>query len=280
MAIGPVFWVGTELMGFLTLAAAAVSAFVPPLPEALAPLPDAEPALWIVADGDTKIYLFGTFHALDGRTAWFNDEIKSAFLSSDELILETIVPAPPAPLASAAPIGTVGPIGRVAGSASFLSSTKMVMSAGRSNGMSTAHGADTVLREAAEATGKPVEGLESFEFQLGMFSQLPPAPKPSNAAHQQATMKALSSVLASLQAAWNRGDSEGFAPMLEEMRAKSPAMYRMMFADRNTRWAEWIARRLEQPGTVFVAVGAGHFAGRDSVQAKLSSLGFGTARLN
>jgi uncharacterized protein YbaP (TraB family) len=270
-------------MGFLTIAAA-LSAFVPRTAEAPAPLPDARPALWIVADADTKIYLFGTFHALDGQSAWFNDEVESAFDRSDQLVLETIIPglpAPaPAPAARANPFGAIGPVARVAGSATFLSSTKMVMSAGRSNGMSTAHGADVILSEAAEAAGKPVEGLETFEFQLGMFSQLPPAPKPANPTDKAATVKALSAVLSDLQAAWNRGDAEGFTPMLEQMRAKSPGMYKMMFVDRNARWADWIARRLEQPGTVFVAVGAGHLAGRDSVQAKLSALGFGTARLN
>jgi len=266
-------------MGFLTIAAA-ISAFVPPLAEAPTLLPDAAPALWVVADGDTKIYLFGTFHALDGQSAWFNDEVASAFANSDQLVLETIIPGSPAAVARNKKFDSVGPVARVAGSASFLSSTKLVMSAGRSNGMSTAQGADVILSEAAQAAGKPVEGLESFEFQLGMFSRLPPAPKLASDAEKTATMKALSSVLTDLQAAWNRGDAEGFAPMLEQMRAKSPDMYKMMFVDRNTRWAEWIAKRLEQPGTVFVAVGAGHLAGRDSVQAKLSKLGLGTARLN
>jgi uncharacterized protein YbaP (TraB family) len=266
-------------MGFLTFAAA-IAAFVPPLAEAPAPLPDAAPALWVVADGDTKIYLFGTFHALDGQSDWFNDEVATAFATSDQLVLETIIPGMPTKVAKPKRLDAVGPVARVAGSASFLSSTRMVMAAGRSNGMSAAHGADVVLRDAAEATGKPVDGLESFEFQLGMFSKLPPAPKAASAAQKAATMQALAQVLADLQAAWNRGDAERFAPMLEQMRANSPEMYRMMFVDRNARWADWIARRLEQPGTVFVAVGAGHLAGRDSVQAKLTSLGFGTARLN
>lgn len=266
-------------MAFLTIAAA-IAAFVPPLAEAPAPLPETRPALWVVADADTTIYLFGTFHALDGQSDWFNDQVESAFASSDRLVLETVLPMSPLPAIRRKPVAAVGQIGGVAGSASFLSSTKMVMSASRSNGMSTSHGADIVLSEAALATGKPVEGLESFDFQLGMFNKLPPAPKARNTAEAKATMAALSSTLADLQAAWNRGDSERFAPMLEQMRAKSPDMYRMMFVDRNARWAAWIARRLEQPGTVFVAVGAGHFAGRDSVQAKLSSLGLGTARLN
>ena len=45
----------------------------------VAPLPDAEPAMWVVKDKDTTIYLFGTFHALDGKRDWFNDEVKQAF---------------------------------------------------------------------------------------------------------------------------------------------------------------------------------------------------------
>jgi len=39
---------------------------------------DADPALWVVRDRDTTIYLFGTIHLLDGRT-WFNDEVNIAF---------------------------------------------------------------------------------------------------------------------------------------------------------------------------------------------------------
>jgi uncharacterized protein YbaP (TraB family) len=53
-----------------------------------------------------------------------------------------------------------------------------------------------------------------------------------------------------------------------------------MFTERNANWAGWIAQRLQEPGTVFVAVGAGHLAGRDSVQAKLTELGVKSARIN
>ena len=261
-------------MGQLLFAAAALGSFATPLEAP--PAPADNPALWIVADADTKIYLFGTFHALDGKSNWFSEEIEQAFDSSDELVLETVIPKLP----RLAPVAPPAPVARIAGTASFLSSTKAVMSAGRSKGMSTKHGADTILHDTAEATGKKIDGLESFEFQLGMFDKLPPAPKSAGPAQDAATKQALSNVLTTLQAAWNRGEAESFTPMLEQMRTKSPDMYRMMFVDRNARWASWIAKRLEQPGTVFVAVGAGHLAGRDSVQAKLSMLGLGTARLN
>ena len=93
-------------------------------------------------------------------------------------------------------------------------------------------------------------------------------------------MQAVSNVLATLQDAWNRGDMGTFAPMLEQMRRQSPLTYRTMFTERNGRWAQWIAGRMQQPGTVFVAVGAGHLAGPDSVQTQLATLGVGTTRIN
>ncbi len=49
----------------------------------------------MVRDADTTIYLFGTFHLLDGRP-WFNDEVKTAFDASNELVMEAILPDDPA----------------------------------------------------------------------------------------------------------------------------------------------------------------------------------------
>ena len=139
--------------------AAAVTASAPAGPAAQSHLPDARPAIWVVNDEDTVIYLFGTFHALDGKSAWFNDEVRTAFNASGELVLETLVPEfkpLPAPAPAPVPGFRIQPVGPFAGSASFLTTSKTVMSAGRSRGMSTAQGADTVLREAAEEVGKPV----------------------------------------------------------------------------------------------------------------------------
>ena len=268
------------MIAALFAAAAFTGTFSAP-PAARAPEPDARPALWVVNDEDTIIYLFGTFHALDGRTPWFNDEVQTAFAASDELVLETIVPdlgAPPPP--PPAPMMRMVPVGPYAGSASFLSSSRMVMSAGRDQGMSTDQGADSVLRKAAEQIGKPVDGLESFEFQLGMFSRMPGSQLPSNPTEAARAKAALSNVLTRLQAAWSRGDVEGFTPMLQQMEARSPETYRQIFLNRNARWAQWIARRLKQPGTVFVAVGAGHLAGKDSVQKKLAALNVRSQRIN
>lgn len=265
------------------LITAAVMGTAPMAPAVKAPQAEARPALWVVNDEDTIIYLFGTFHALDGKSIWFKNEVKTAFSASNELVLETLVPEP-TKITAAVPVPPssfrIQPVGPFAGSASFLTTSKAVMSAGRSQGMSTTRGADSVLREAAEEVGKPVAGLETFEFQLGMFSKLPGAPAPKDPAAEARSKAAMAAVLAQLQAAWNRGDVESFTPMLDQMRAKSPATYKLLFNDRNGRWAQWIARRLQQPGVVFVAVGAGHLAGQDSVQNKLAALHVRSQRIN
>jgi uncharacterized protein len=48
---------------------------------------------------------------------------------------------------------------------------------------------------------------------------------------------------------------------------------------RNKAWAQWIRARLDQPGTAFIAVGAGHLGGEGSVQDQLKALGVESARV-
>ncbi len=266
----------------ILLTASMASASVPHSPARLAPPDPVHPAMWKIEDRDTTIFLFGTFHALDGSTHWFKDRVRTAFQASDQLVLETLVPRPQARLAPANWPLSIGRSSVLAQPASFAASTQLVLNAGRRRGMSPGNGADAALRMAAEGSGKPVGALESFEFQINMFSSLraPAQPQPQAQAQDPNVMKALAIALAQLQDAWVRGDMATFAPMLEQMRAQTPQAYRTMFVERNARWASWIAGRMREPGTVFVAVGAGHLAGSDSVQNQLAAIGVGTTRIN
>lgn len=259
------------------LVAAAVAAATPSM--TLAP-PAADPAMFVVHDADTTIYIFGTFHALDGQGEWFSKPVRNAFEHSDELVLETLVPERPGPVAAPNP-GFRPP--SVTPSASFLATTRMAISAGKSQGMRVGNGADMVLRHVAEAEGKPVEGLETLESQLAMFNRLPtghpmPVVRPGQPVAPTA-MESLSQAMADMQTAWKRGDQSVFVNMLDQLRTSSPDTYRMMFTERNARWADWIRARMQSPGTVFVAVGAGHLAGRDSVLVRLAEQGIASQRV-
>jgi len=250
-------------------------------PPSDAPPTDVRPALFAVGDADTTVYIFGTFHALDGQTDWFEDNVRGAFESSNELVLETLVPEGP----DRRQLSTMPQYrGLMTPSASFLATTRMAINAGRSQGMQVDNGADMILRHVAEAEGKPVAGLETLESQLAMFNKMPAAttrePRPGEPVEQTSPMDSLSKAMAEMQAAWKRGDQSVFVRMLGQLKASSPDTYRMMFTERNARWADWIRARLQTPGTVFVAVGAGHLAGKDSLLVQLAERGIPSQRVN
>jgi len=265
------------------IAAAALAAATPTAAQPSPPT--AEPAMFVVRDADTTIYIFGTFHALDARTQWFGDKVRDAFEQSDELVLETLIPEEPGPLALANP-GFRPP--SVTPSASFLATTRMAINAGRAQGMQVDNGADMVLRHVAEAEGKEVEGLETLQLQIDLFNRMPTAPARKGvvltpragepvAGSQQ--MESLSKAMADMQTAWKHGDQSVFVSMLEQLKTASPETYRMLFTERNERWADWIKARMQMPGTVFVAVGAGHLAGKDSLLVRLAERGLPSQRV-
>ena len=90
----------------------------------------------MVRDADTTVYIFGTFHALDGQSQWFNDQVKDAFEKSNELVLETLIPETPGPIVLRTPLR----VPSVAASASFLATTRMAISAGKTQGMQVGNG--------------------------------------------------------------------------------------------------------------------------------------------
>lgn len=272
------------MVNLFVAAALAAASPAAPGPAGAAPA-DPAPAMFVVRDADTTIYLFGTFHALDGHAEWFDHQVRNAFDQSSELVLETLVPEP---LADAAALPAPVPAydnWSVTPSASFLATTRMAISAGRARGMQVDNGADMVLRRAAEAAGKEVEGLETIESQLNMFIHMPneaaaAPPRAGDPVDTGAAMDNLSDAMAEMQAAWKRGDQGVFVRMLGELRRSAPETYRTLFAARNARWADWVGARMQSPGTVFVAVGAGHLAGSDSLLVRLAELGIESARVD
>ena len=272
-----------NLLVAAALAAASPASAPDPAPQAT------EPAMFMVRDADTTIYIFGTFHALDGHKDWFGQHVRDAFEQSNELVLETLVPEQPNQIVLLPTPGFKPP--SMTPSASFLATTRMAISAGRSQGMQVDNGADMVLRHVAEAEGKTVEGLETLQSQLDMFNRLPSSPQPTPAVAPAPRpgqkvaiggnpMQSLSNAMSEMQTAWKRGDQSVFVRMLGQLERASPATYRMMFTERNTRWADWIRARMQRPGTVFVAVGAGHLAGKDSLLVRLAERGIPSQRVN
>lgn len=292
---------------FRLWAATAALCFAAPIAAATPALPDADPAMWKVADEDTTIYLFGTFHALDGKSDWFNDEVKTAFDKSDEVVLEALVPENPAEMQPVVMKYAIDPSGKSLSSKlspegqkrladglaamgapptafdkfkPFFASMTLAAIGMQKMGLAADKGAEQSLRTAAKAAGKPVSAIEDVEFQIGMFDRIPEAEQIAMLEELLTSIDDMPAEMAKMLGAWNRGDADAFKAFMDKSEGQGPAAYKVIFTDRNATWAEWIDQRLDKPGTVFLAVGTGHLAGKDSVQQLLQQRKITAVRAN
>lgn len=285
--------------GILALALAGCTSSAP------TPTQDADPALWVVRDADTTIYLFGTVHMLKPGLSWFDEAVRKAFDESQELVLEVVMPPGAEMNAIVAELGTTaGPTlpGQLAPedaaklraalpefgmdahaldhSEPWLAATLLASLPLQKLGYDQKDGAEAVLTAAARASGKSVTGLETVRQQLGYFDALP---LPAQRALLRETLRGLADAGKSIDkavAAWSAGDPDALAALMNEDMAKSPDLADALLYKRNRIWADWIARRMERPGTVFVAVGAGHLAGKGDVQGELARRGLSVQRID
>ena len=260
---------------------------------------DADPALWMVRDADTTIYLFGTIHVLRPGLTWFDDAVRQAFDRSAELKLEIVEPAGDTmagliqtkgmlaggpTLTQRLPVKArptlakwMGQIGMPAAAYDrmqpWLAATMLQVQSLQRVGYDPASGPEQVLTQAARAAGKPVTGLETVEEQIGFFAGLSDKAQVAMLDETLDEMPTLQQSMGRMVTEWSRGQTTLIAKELNDGITRSPEAIRVLLVDRNKRWADWIKARMAQPGTVFIAVGAGHLAGATSVQAELARRG-------
>jgi hypothetical protein len=261
--------------------------------------------MWVVRDADTTVYLFGTAHLLDGSQDWFNDEVKTAFDASSELVIEAIIPEQSVVQAKIGELAVYKDgstlsqrltpelkekLGRYLASAGapptaldplepWFAAMALLSVATQKLALKPEYGPESILVEAAKGRKVPVGELEGFDAQLDMFDRLPEAQQVKFLASGITDAETMESSLKQLNETWAKGDVEAFADLSSKGMKEHPELDKMMFADRNARWAEWIKARMDKPGTVFMAVGAGHLAGPGSVQLMLERHGFKTTRV-
>lgn len=264
------------------------------------------PALWVVRDADTTVYLFGSVHELRPDLAWFQGPVRRAFEQSETLVLELVAPpeaevqtalrraAPPPdapPLPERLPPGYAAKLADATRAAGYpagafdrmgpwLAATSLSILPLRRTGYSREAGVEAVLTAAARRAGKPVEGLETQREQIAMFDQLPDAEQIAMLVRVLDGQDAATDLMRRTAEAWSRGDIDALAAIVAaDLRQTSDAVQQRVLADRNAAWADWIAQRMAQPGRIFVAVGTGHLVGPGSLQDALVAKGVRVDRL-
>lgn len=289
----------------LMLMASALAACSTSEPVQLNTVKEGKPALWkLMGTKPEQIgtaYMFGTIHLLPKDVQWRTPLLERAISESDNLTIEVLGledTQAAAKIFSKLAVSTEQPeveqrikpslqdeldamidnanipefaLNRMESWAAALS----LASAQTTNlGLSSAEGVDKKLAAQFREQKKPIKGLETIEQQLGYFDQLP-----ENLQRAMLTTvieEAANSKTAfeELFNAWITGDEAALAELSDGGLLEDPKIKEKLLVERNRNWADQLDQIMMKPGKSFIAVGAAHLVGPDSVQSMLETRGY------
>ncbi|GAB5488710.1 MAG: TraB/GumN family protein [Parasphingorhabdus sp.] len=266
---------------------------------------EGKPALWKVTGTKPEqlgsAYLFGTIHLLPKNVQWRTPLLEKSIAESDNLIIEVLGledTQAAAKIFSKLAVSTKQPeveqrikpslrdeldvmienaqipefaLNRMETWAAALS----LASAQTTNlGLSSAEGVDKKLAAQFRDKKKPINGLETIEQQLGYFDQLPENLQREmlmTVVEEAANSK---TAFEELFNAWMTGDELALTKLSAGGLLEDPKIKEKLLVARNQNWAEQLDGILKKPGNSFIAVGAAHLVGPDSLQSILETRGY------
>jgi uncharacterized protein YbaP (TraB family) len=261
----------------------------------------ADPAMWVIRDKDSTIYLIGTIHLLKHETEWDQRKAKKALADSNELWLEIsdfdnqttatqlfqqygidrekslsskLNTTQKEKLEKVAekyhfPLSNLEPM------KPWMAATIITILPLQEAGYDPNAGVDHILQKEARKKGEKIRGFETSEQQIQFFADLSESDQIAFLENTLDDTDKGIDKLDELAKAWLKGDTRTIAEFLvKEFKAKVPAtLYQKLIVQRNERWSEKIVEILNGSGVQVIAVGAGHLTGPDSVQAQLAKHG-------
>ena len=245
------------------------------------------------------LYLLGSVHLLDPQAGKLPAEVDSAFAHAKTVAFETSIDSvqmraaevmmrgqysggatlrsslSPAGLAKADSVLKLYglTVDQVNGFKPWLVSILMTQMVIQKAKFEAQYGVDMQLNARAKQANKPVMGLESVDFQMGMFDRIPPA-------DQERMITTLigpdssARVLAQIKDAWLAGDAAMLDSLLNRAEGESPTFLSIMVTERNKSWIPKIEELLKGKDDALVVVGAAHLVGPQGVLSLLKAKGY------
>lgn len=287
------------LAGFAALVASACAQAQPPA---------FDPALYVVRDADSTLYLYGTVHVRPRGADWGDEDVRAALAESEEIWTELIM-SPESEAEAAALFQRFGAAPGDRPLSSWLSAeenARLDATAARLSipraalepmqpwlaaltlsltpiiraGYDPNSGVDRAVDAFGDAHGKTMRAFETNEFQLGMLAGLSPELQREMLleAIDEADQGAV--LFEQMTRAWERGDLEALeAVVIDDTRDNYPELYQALFVQRNNAWMTVLMREMEGSGVDFVAVGAGHLIGADGLIEQFRARGYAVERV-
>lgn len=262
----------------------------------------AAPGLWVAKKGNATVYLFGTVHILEKGIDWETPAIAQAFAASSELWLEIPNPEdqqsaqsliraygfdPEHPLSTKLPppdrvkLNAAAKLAQLPQGETTLEAMSPWLAALTLDdelllhaGYDPQSGVESILLRQAAQQQKLVFGFETLDQQVRLFADLEPELQVEMLENSLDEFQRGPAELQHMVDAWMKDDQPALIrEIVDEIKNPLPALYQVLLVARNDDWVAQIENMLNKPGVRFVAVGAGHLTGPDSVRAKLEQRG-------
>ena len=265
------------------------------------------PAIWVAKDIDSTLYLFGTLHLLPDDLVWQREDMRQAFDAAGTLFFEVDTSSSAQidatvlttrlglrndgrrlsdqldnyqlNLMEAAANNGDLTIAALDGMQPWLASEYLIFAAAQNVGLSADFSADEILKSRAKSESKNVIYLESHESQIRASSDLPEEFQLDILTKTLEQFDSLGEDAIEIAEQWSVGGTDFLTDkLIRPMKSRSPQVFNRLLRDRNKAWAQKLSRYMEDSGTGFVAVGAAHLLGEESLLSELREQGFSVQR--
>ena len=258
--------------------------------------------LWKATGKQTAIYLLGSVHLLSKDYYPLNPALDAAFKDSDLLVEEVDLGAMLEPesqlrLLTKGLLPAGQSLDKVVSASTFELVSKKLTELGMpieplkqfkpwslaltlmslswiGAGFDPNLGLDKHFYDLAREEGRLIQGLETTEFQISRFDEMPMALQDRLLVETLNEMETGMASVTTLANAWKSGDTETIEKIALQDVRKEPEMYQRLLVERNRNWLPKIEALFNRPGRALVVVGAAHLVGPDGLLQMLKARGY------
>jgi len=150
----------------------------------------------------------------------------------------------------------------------------------RKLGFQAERGIEQYVLGRSQQSGKEIVGLETLEFQIGIFDSLPAASQQAMLEQTLAELDEAATALDAMVKAWRDGELEDLSAELLDDFDQFPGLYAALVTNRNSAWVPLLERLLGDGRRYLVVVGALHLVGEDNVIELLRARGHAVERVH
>jgi hypothetical protein len=135
-------------------------------------------------------------------------------------------------------------------------------------------GLDKHFFDQAQADGKTVQGLETVEYQLSRFDEMPMDLQDRLLAETLKDIDTEQASMSRLIDAWRSGDAPAVERIVLKDLQQEPQLYQRLLVERNKNWLPKLDALFARQGRAMVVVGAAHLVGPDGLLATFKAKGY------